>query len=522
MATTRPDVLMVTPPSRVEVYQRLSEDYAAIEPPVWSGLIAAFIRRHGHDVGMLDAEAEGLTCEETARRVAEIDPALIVYMIYGQQPSASTQCMPAGREVARLVNAVSDRPSLVVGTHASALAERTLVDEPYTFVCQGEGPYTVLGLIEHLKGTRALGDVAGLVYRDGDRISNNGFSSKIANLDDELPTQAWDLLDMSRYRPHNWQTLADPERRHGYVSIQTSLGCPYKCSFCCINAPFGGVGIRYWSPDAIVAQIDHVVEKYGIRTIKVPDEMFVLNKNHVLGICDRLIERNYDLNIWAYARVDTLHAIFLKKLRAAGFQWLGIGIESGSKYVRDGIVKGKFGNEDITRTLTAVRDEGINVSANYIFGLPDDDLASMEATLEMALELNTEWVNMYSAMAYPGSPLYPMARERGWLLPDDPNGPGWIGYSQHGYHALPLQTHTLTGVEVLEYRDRAFDRYFTSPAYLSLVRQRFGEPAVRHIEKMTTVKLRRRHHDDADYYARLLQARQAAPPSGGVPLQVLN
>ena len=112
MATTRPDVLMVTPPSRVEVYQKLSVDYAAIEPPVWSGLIADFIRRRGHDVAMFDAEAEGLTCDDTARRIAEIDPTLIVYMIYGQQPSASTQCMPAGREVASRVKALSDRPSL--------------------------------------------------------------------------------------------------------------------------------------------------------------------------------------------------------------------------------------------------------------------------------------------------------------------------------------------------------------------------------------------------------------------------
>lgn len=522
MATTRPDVLLVTPPSRLQVYQNLSHQYAAIEPPVWSGLIAHFIRQRGHDLAMFDAEAEGLSCDETADRIAAIDPSLIVYMIYGQQPSASTQCMPAGGKVAARVRTLSDRPSVIVGTHASALAERTLLEEPYHYVCQGEGPYTVLGLIEHLKGRKQLSEIPGLVYRDGDRILNNGFPEKIADLDGELPTQAWDLLDMSRYRPHNWQTLVEPDGKHGYVSIQTSLGCPYKCTFCCINAPFGGNGIRYWSPDAIVAQIDHVVEKYGIKTIKVPDEMFVLNKNHVLGICDRLIERNYDLNIWAYARVDTLHAIFLKKLRAAGFQWLGIGIESGSKYVRDGSAKGKFGNEDIRRVLTAVRDEGINVSANYIFGLPDDDVASMDATLDMALDLNTEWVNLYSAMAYPGSPLYTHARQQGWLTPDDEGGPGWIGYSQHAYETLPLQTNTLTGVEVLAYRDSAFTRYFNNPAYLELVRNRFGARAVDHIQGMVQQPLRRRHHDDPEYYQQL-QSRRAAPRKDiSTRLQVLN
>ena len=119
MPASRPDVLLVTPPSRVRVYQQLSSEYAAIEPPVWSGLIAQFLRRRDVDVQMLDAEAEGLTSEDTAERIAAVDPTLIVYMIYGQQPSASTQCMPAGSDVASRVNARSDRPSLVVGTHAS-------------------------------------------------------------------------------------------------------------------------------------------------------------------------------------------------------------------------------------------------------------------------------------------------------------------------------------------------------------------------------------------------------------------
>jgi radical SAM superfamily enzyme YgiQ (UPF0313 family) len=501
------DVLMVTPPSRTEVYQGLSTSYAAIEPPVWSGLIAEFLRNRGYMVGMLDAEAESLSCEATADRIAETDATLTVYMIYGQQPSASTQCMPAGRKVAERVNSLTDRPSLVIGTHPSALPERTLREEPYTYVCQGEGPYTALGLIEHLNGKRPLAEVEGLVYHDGGTIRSNSWADKIKDLDGELPRQALDLLDMRRYRSHNWQGLGNLAARQPYVSIQTSLGCPYKCTFCCINAPFGGSGIRYWSPEAIVKQIDEVVAKYGARTIKIPDEMFVLNKRHVLGICDLLIERNYDLNIWAYARIDTIQPDFLEKLRAAGFQWLGIGIESGSKFVRDGVVKGKFGNEDIDVTIQRVRDHGINVSGNYIFGLPDDTYESMEETLQMALRLNTEWANFYSAMAYPGSPLYGLAKERGWPLPDDPDGPGWIGYSQHGYDCLPLPSEHLSAVDVLSFRDEAFARYFTHPDYLSMLGKRFNGAAVDHINEMMSVKLPRRHHVEPGYYNDLRSAR---------------
>lgn len=497
------DVLMVTPPSRLEVYQELSKVHAAIEPPVWSGLIAEYLRRRGYEVAMLDAEADGLTHEETAQRIAQEDPRLIVFMVYGQQPSASTQCMPAGGRTALRVHELTDRPSVVVGTHASALPDRTLREEPYTFVCQGEGPLTVLGLIRHLKEGVPLSEVQGLAYWDAGDVRLNGFGPLIHDLDAELPGQAWDLLDMSKYRPHNWHTILGGHADGGYASVQTSLGCPFRCSFCCINAPFGKAGIRFWDPETIIRQIDELVSQYNVKTIKIPDELFVLNKEHVNGICDRLIERNYDLNFWAYSRIDTLRPEFIEKLEKAGIQWLGIGVESASKYVRDGTTKGKFANSDVENVIAQCRDGGLYVSANYIFGLPDDTRESVRETLDLALHLNTEWVNFYSSMAYPGSQLYGLAIERGWPLPDSNGGPGWIGYSQHAYDTLPLPTNTMSSLEVLDFRDAAFHTYFTNSDYLAATGDKFGSGAVAHMEDMTKIRLKRRHHDDPGYYQRL-------------------
>ncbi|MGD9849836.1 MAG: radical SAM protein [Nitrospirales bacterium] len=490
------DLLLVTPPSRAQVYQELSHSLAAIEPPVWSGLLATFIRRHGFSVEILDAEALGLTPEETAKEILERHPTLTVFMIYGQQPSASTQCMPAGRRVCQLVNETGSIRTLVIGTHPSALPQQTLREEPYRYVCEGEGPYTVLGLLNVLNsGENRLHEVPGLWYRENGRIHHNSPATKIAELDRELPSQAWDLLSMTRYRAHNWHCFDDLDSRFGYASIQTSLGCPYKCSFCCINAPFGGAGIRYWSSECVIRQIDDLVNTYGITNIKIPDEMFVLNRRHVISLCDAIIERGYRLNIWAYARVDTVQDEVLAKLRAAGFRWLGLGIESGSQHVRDGVEKGRFGSSDILRTVERIKAHGIYVAANYIFGLPDDTYASMEETLSLAMELNAEWANFYCAMAYPGSPLHRLARQEGWALPEDPGGPGWLGYSQHSYDTLPLPTETLTATEVLDFRDAAFTKYFTSPSYLTLLDGKFGERVRRHVEDMTAHTIRRRHHE---------------------------
>lgn len=487
------DLLLVTPSSRAAVYQSLSNDYAAIEPPVWSGLIAEFIRTRGYNVQMLDAEALGLTHAETAKRILAANAKLTVYVVYGQQPSASTQCMPAGRAVCQLVKAEDkDHLSMVMGTHSSALPQKTLTEEPYSFVCEGEGPYTVLGLLEQVKsGKRNWEAVPGLWYTDNNEVKHNLPAAKIKDLDAELPRQAWDLLDMSLYKAHNWHCFDHIDNRKPYASIQTSLGCPYKCSFCCINAPFGGSGIRYWSPENIIKQIDELVTKYGnpggVTNIKIPDEMFVLNERHVLGICDYIIERGYKLNIWAYARVDTVKEKFLEKLKKAGFNWLALGIESGSKHVRDGVQKGRFGDIDIEGVVKKIQDAGIYVCANYIFGLPDDTWESMQDTLRMSKELNCEWGNFYSAMAYPGSQLYRWAIEKNWPLPND-----WIGFSQHSVDCLPLPTETLSGGQVLAFRDWAFTNYFTDPRYLNMIRQKFGQGVVDHLQKMSAHQIQRK------------------------------
>ena len=307
------------------------------------------------------------------------------------------------------------------------------------------------------------------------------------DLDTEMPCVAWDLLPMEQYRAHNWHCFEHIAQRQPYVSLHTSLGCPYKCSFCCINAPFGKPSYRMWSPDTVIKEIDELVNKYGVKNIKFVDEMFVLNKNHVIGICDHIIERGYDLNIWAYARVDTVKDEFLDKLNRAGFRWLALGIESGSKHVRDGVEKGRFGLEEILQVVRKIQDAGINVIGNYIFGLPDDTFESMQETLDLAIEANCEFANFYCAMAYPGSKLYTMALEKGWELPDS-----WIGYSQHSFETKPLRTDVLTSAEVLKFRDEAFMSYFKNPRYLALVEKKFGPAVLQHIEQMTQIQLKRK------------------------------
>lgn len=481
------DLLLINPFGRDEIYQQLGSELTAIEPPLWCRLIAGYVRDRGCSVKIIDAEAERWGPETVAAKVEECHPRLVGMIVFGHQPSASTQQMIAASSTCRAIKEiVPDQKIILVGGHVAALPQSTLEDEATDFVCNGEGPVTVYQLLEVLRdGTNDFSRVEGLVWQDDGTVRSTPSPELIKDLDKDLHGNVWDLLPVKKYRAHNWQCFGDLSARQPYASIYTTLGCPYKCSFCCINAPFGTNRYRMRSAKAVASEIDLLHGTYGIKTFKIIDEMFVLNERHVVAICDELIVRSYGLNIWAYARVDTVKPRLLDKLYRAGVRWLALGIESGSAHVRDGADK-SFSQTEIIDIVRQIQLSGINVIGNYIFGLPDDDLDTMRQTLELASELNCEFANFYSAMAYPGSPLYQMAIQKGWELPKS-----WSGFSQHSYDCLPLPTEKVSAAAVLDFRDKAFHRYFTGKRYLDMVAQKFGWDTRVHVEDMARHTLRR-------------------------------
>ena len=484
------DVVFVNPGDRSAVYQELGNEFSAIEPPSLAAMFAGYLRNKGHTVAIVDAPAHNMSPRGVAEYIEKHHkPVLIVRVVYGFQPSASTQNMVAAGETCTEIKALMPEAKIMMtGTHPAALPERTLLEEDVDFVCDREGPETIYYTLKALKeGSNDFSQAHSLWYWENEVVKRNEPGLLMKELDQEMPGAAWDLLPMDKYRAHNWHCFDHIFDRKPYASIHTSLGCPYKCTFCCINAPFGRSSYRMWSPDSVIEEIDTLVNKYGIKNIKFVDEMFVLKAAHVTGICDKIIERGYDLNIWAYARVDTVKDEFLEKLKRAGVRWLALGIESGSKHVRDGVEKGRFGSIDIIATVKKIQAAGIYVIGNYIFGLPDDTYESMQETLDLAIEANCEFANFYCAMAYPGSKLYDLAVQNNWELPES-----WIGYSQHAYETFPLRTEVLTNSEVLKFRDEAFMKYFTHPNYLALVNEKFGPHVVEHLNQMTKVKLKRK------------------------------
>ena len=483
------DVLLINPSSRKQEYRELGASLAACEPPIWTALLAAFIREKGNSVAIIDADAERWTPQHTADKIAEYNPLLVGISAIGANPSASsTPKMPVIRQLLNNLNSKGSHiKTFLYGIHPSALPERTLREEHVDFICRGECFYTIPKLVDALKSNDEKYEIDGLWYRQNDQIISNGWGKLVEDID-ELPFAAWDLLPMHLYRAHNWHCFQHLDKRQPYGVIYTGLGCPYNCTYCNIHALYDGKPrIRFRSPKKVAEEIDLLVRQYKVKNIKILDELFVLKESRVLEFCDLIIERGYDLNIWAYARIDTINEKVLKKMKQGGINWLAYGIESGSKVVRNGVHKGKFTQEAIIKAIEMTKKAGIYIIGNYMFGLPDDDLATMRATLDLAKDINCEYANFYSTMAYPGSQLYEDNTEKGIEMPDN-----WIGFSQLSEETFPLPTKYLSNVEVLRFRDQAFQEYFSNPQYLEMIEEKFGMEVVEHINQMLRHKIHRK------------------------------
>ena len=494
------DVLFVHPNGAPIIYQKLSKEYSAIEPPIWAALLAQNARKNGYSTRILDCEAARIDAAESASMIGYYQPKLVALVIYGQQPSASTQNMIGARLLLQeLKQRYPNLKTITIGLHPSAVARQTMEEEVTDFVCQGEGPHTIAGLLNvNMDDPTQLKKVPGLWYRDDGHVVCTKPAPLITQeeLPNELPGMAWDLLPMDHYRTSNWHAMTNDNDKMPFASLYTSLGCPFKCSFCCINAPFGNNNLenwdygrnkfRFWDPEYIVSEFE-LLHQMGIRNVKIADEMFVLYKNHFIKLCDLLIERGYNFNIWAYARIDTVKEEYLETLKKAGINWLALGIESGNAVVRKDVVKGKFTEVNIRDLVEKIQDHGINVIGNYIFGLPEDTVETMQDTLDLSLELNCEFANYYSAMAYPGSKLYLDALKEGWELPEE-----YVGYSQHSYETQPLPTKHIPAAEVLKFRDEAFLKYYTNERYLNMIEEKFDISTRQDLEKMTKIKLKRK------------------------------
>ncbi len=214
-----------------------------------------------------------------------------------------------------------------------------------------------------------------------------------------------------------------------------------------------------------------LVNKYNIKHIEIIDDTFTINPERVETLCDEIIYHNLDnkLNMWCFARTDTVSPELMSKMKKAGINWVFMGFESGDDKILQGVNKRQT-VEQIKKANDIVHEAGVYVGGNYVFGLPGDTHEIMQKTLDLAKELNTEYANFFLVMAYPGTRLYDIAFEKNYPLPDR-----WGQYGFFAPDALPMRNECLPAEEILKFRDNAFKEYFHGERYQNMIREKFGQ-----------------------------------------------
>ncbi|MFA5083868.1 MAG: radical SAM protein [Candidatus Paceibacterota bacterium] len=482
------DLLLVNPSDRAKAYGSLGVSVAGLNPPVDIGLLAAFVRKHGYTVKIIDADAENFSPDETVEKIIEYDPILTSISVGNLNSGDVVKVGAAEKILTTLKKKAPQIKTILEGPYPSTFPEHALKHESVDFVCQGETFYPILGLLETLKSSPQNKNykVNGICYLKNGAVISNLRAPLIENLD-ELPFTAWDLLPMDKYRDYHWHCLGNIDDRQHYAALYTSFGCPFNCKFCSVNAVYGKSNYRTRSPENIIKEIDFLVKNYKIKNLRILDNTFTVGHDRVMKICDLIIKNNYKLNMWCYARVETVDEPLLEKMKEAGMNWVAYGIESGSKGIREDVSR-KMNLDMMKRAIEITKKIGINIVGNFIFGLPGDSLKTMRESLDLAKEFNFEWANFYVAMAYPGSELYDYALKNGIKLPEN-----WSGYGQYSEDALPMSTEYLSAAEVLRFRDNAFYEYYTNPKYLKLIKNKFGQESVDYIKGILDHKIKRKY-----------------------------
>jgi anaerobic magnesium-protoporphyrin IX monomethyl ester cyclase len=503
------DVLFISPGNSSGIYQNLANSYAAIEPPTWALLLAQSCRSIGHTVNLIDINAEQLDKEEVVNRIKNINPRLICFVVYGQNVNSGTVNMSGAVYISNYLKEIGIiTPICYAGSYVQAVPIKALKEESsIDFAFTNEGVYALRNILalDNIDTTN-LADIKGIAWRKDGIPTINPAEKIVPNelMDIDLPGYAWDLLPYNEkpldlYRAPYWHAGYDESERSPYAAIQTSLGCQFGCSFCMINIINRNdneeIGVasnyskmRFWSPEFIFEEFKKL-HSLGVKTIKITDEMFLLQKKYYEPLCELLDKSGIgkDLTMWAYSRVDTVrNPELLKLVRRAGIKWLALGIESASKKVRLEVTKGKFEDVDIETVVRQVEDSDIDVMANYIFGLPGDTTETMQQTLDFAKKLNTRGWNAYPAIALPGSRLYKDAIDSNVPVPDK-----YEKFSFLGKHTLPIINDNLAREEILNFRDKAFVEYHSNPEFLDKVKNKFGQKAVENILNILNTKIER-------------------------------
>lgn len=396
-------ISLVTPPFDLikSAYASRSKIKKGYLPPLGIGYLASSLKKNGfNQIKLLDGASMGISEEEFIRLVLNGSPDLIGI-------SCMTASSPEAYRLARKIKKLSNSLIVMGGPHATDFGKEILLDEEsIDLVVMGEGEETVVELCNRLNERKDLLNIKGLIFRNKDKIIDNGSRISKGPLDD-IPMPARELYDNSLYCP-----LPNSYKRLPSTTVITARGCLYrKCAFC-YTGGMQGQSFRRHSVPRVTEEIKILVNNYGIREIQFLDSVFIVNKQWVNEFCEAITRENIDITWNCGARVDWVDPEILKVVAKAGCYSIFYGLESGNQDLLDIIEKG-ITIQQIKDAVKWTHEAGIETRGSFVLGLPGETPQKADKTIDLAIELDLTYAQFNLAFPFRGTKMYDFALDMG-------------------------------------------------------------------------------------------------------------
>lgn len=439
-------ILFIVPPAAPEERYGALTSAGAVYPSLGMAYLAAVALDLGHQVRIIDAEAEGISMarlEEELRREAPQVVALQTFC------TTIRKCFAICDKAKEILPGTS---TLLGGVQATLFPDECIIRPAVDYLVIGEGEQTFAELLRLIEDQGDPAAVDGLVWKreDSGEVVHNRPRALIEDLD-QLPFPARHLLPMKKYRS------GAQLRGRRTVHLMTSRGCPFNCGFCSSHEVFGRTH-RFQSTERVLAEIGKVVEEQGADEIQFYDESFTANRKRVLDLCEGL-RRSFPRLKWTcFTRADLVNPDLLREMKRAGCYQIFYGVESGVPRLLE-LVNKRIPLEKTEQAFRWTSKAGIQITASFILTLPTETVEETEQSIRFGLKLNPEFVYWLTFVPYPGTRLSEYALQVGTMTHDD----------LERYNVFEDVCYLPAGREPAEIEKtvrRAYRRFYLRPSYL--------------------------------------------------------
>lgn len=363
-------------------------------------MLSAVAKECGASTALCDMSFQKKPFYHLEKMLKEFKPdAVSITVVTPQIRSTLTSC-----EIVRLH--APEAFLMVGGPHATVLPVETLETTGADLVYAGEGERAFRLL---LSGTDPAAVPGACFMKDGKAVLVPG-RLLVEDLD-TLPLPDRDIFDMEKYF-ETWYSMdrVDPALRG--TTVMGTRGCPYTCTFCqpTLSEIFGKK-MRMRSPESIVKELLHLVNKYAVDAFMFEDSTFIIDHGWVTEICSLMIQNGLKLKWCCNVRADLLTEELLDTMVKAGLTKVNMGVESASQRVLDDIYRKGITVEGVSRALRLCHSRGLFVQGYFMLGAPGETIDEMKKTISFAASEPFDDALFDITTPFPHTELWEMSRE---------------------------------------------------------------------------------------------------------------